>query len=196
MNTLQYNKIREALMKLHNEDPKQTDNQAEESLYATRMVEQLKKYYPQANQLLEISALAHHLKRWEIARSIYPMDKQGYFQWRRHVAKHQLAILTEVLDKEGIANEEQETIISVLKKENIKKLEESQVIEDVACMVFVQHYLEPFAAPHDKQKVVDIVRKTMLKMSQHAINETAQLPLSENVKRYVIQAVELLPNNQ
>lgn len=196
MNTLQYEKVKEALMKLHEEDPKKIDNQAEESLYAIRMLDQLRKYYPQANQLLEISALAHHLKRWEIARSLYPMDKQGYFQWRRHVAKHQLAQLTEVLEKESIAKDEQEAILSYLKKENIKKFEEAQIIEDVACMVFVHFYLESFAAPHDEQKVVDIVRKTMLKMSQRAIGETAQLPLSENVKRYVGQAVQLLPDNQ
>jgi hypothetical protein len=67
-------------------------------------------------------------------------------------------------------------------------------MEDVACMVFVQYYLEPFAAPHNPEKVVDIVRKTMLKMSKLAIDETAKLPLNQTVIRYINEAVKLLPN--
>jgi hypothetical protein len=198
MNDFRYQTAHGALMHLHNQDPARLIHNGEfigeETLYALRMVEQLNIYFPIASPQLEVAAMAHHLKRWEIKRASYPMDKQGYFQWRRHVAKHQLSLTVEVLENAGFDELERDGILSILKKENIKTNALAQVLEDVACMVFVQFYLEPFAAPHNSEKVVDIVRKTMLKMSKTAIEQTAQLPLSDNVRGYIQEAAKLLPN--
>jgi hypothetical protein len=195
MSDLRYHNAHTIFIGLHNEDPVQLfyDGQSigEETLYAYRMLEMLRAYQPVSSPQLEVAAMAHHLKRWEIKRSDYPLDKQGYFLWRRQVAKHQLSLTAQVLDQSGFDASERDQIIAILKKENLNTNPLAQVMEDVACMVFVQYYLEAFAAPHNTDKVVDIVRKTMLKMSKRAIDETAQLPLNDNVSRLIAQSLDV-----
>lgn len=197
MKDAQFNLARKALMDIHNEDPVQVvrngQSIGDEGVYALRMVDRLYEFYPMATQELELAALAHHIKRWEIKRTVFAMDKQGYFQWRRQVAKHQLAITSDALAKVGLSDEDRDEVLKVLRKENLKTHPLAQVIEDVACLVFIQYYLEPFAEPHETPKVVEILRKTMLKMSDRAIEEASRLPVSDKVKSFLNEAVKLLP---
>jgi len=42
---------------------------------------------------------------------------------------------------------------------------EAQLLEDVICLVFLEHYFAEFAKGHDEEKVIGILRKTWRKMS-------------------------------
>ncbi|MCT7653654.1 DUF4202 domain-containing protein [Oceanimonas sp. NS1] len=64
-----------------------------------------------------------------------------------------------------------------------------QILEDVICLVFVQHYLEDFAAGHDEDKVVDIIRKTWRKMSEQGHQAALALPLSPAMQALVGKAL-------
>ena len=195
---MKYNDALKLIDKAHNEDPAYVtidgNKVSDEFLYSERMLNQLLAYYPDSNPFIKLSAKCHHLKRWEVDRKLYPMDKQGYFNWRRVVAKHQLNIAKEILTKAEFSEEEIDKVISCLKKENIKRIPEAQIIEDVACMVFIQFYLEEFAKPHQDDKVIDILYKTMLKMSDPGIETCKKLPLSNKVAHLVKKADNLLVN--
>lgn len=174
-----------AINEYHQQDPSTEvfDNKviASELLYAQRMAEIMSIYEPQASNTLKLASWCHHIKRWEVARSLYPMDKLGYFKWRKHVLQHQISIIEEVLAKSKIDESDIEQVTTYVSKENRKTVPEAQIIEDVACAVFVKYYLEPFAEKHSPEKVTDIIRKTMIKVSERGQTFITQMSLSERV---------------
>ena len=78
---------------------------------------------------------------------------------------------------------------TLLRKERLKLDPEVQTLEDVACLVFLEHYLEDFSQKHDSEKVVDILRKTWGKMSQEGQQAALALPLSPDAKAFVERAM-------
>jgi len=75
-----------------------------------------------------------------------------------------------------------------LKKE-LQTNAETQLLEDVICLVFIEFYLEDFALQHTDEKVIDILKKTLRKMSQKAIQQVNNIPLSERIKILIKHAV-------
>jgi hypothetical protein len=66
----------------------------------------------------------------------------------------------------------------LLQKKQLKSDPEAQLLEDVACLVFLEFYFVDFARGYDEGKVIAIVQKTWKKMSQrgHAAALTIDLP--------------------
>ena len=58
-----------------------------ELLYAQRMTEMQERYIPEASEAVKLAVRAQHIQRWKIPRSNYPMDKEGYLQWRTGLYK-------------------------------------------------------------------------------------------------------------
>jgi hypothetical protein len=65
---------------------------------------------------------------------------------------------------------------SLLRKERLKADPETQALEDVICLVFLEYYFEPFADQHEEQKLIGILRRTWAKMSPRG--QAAALALS------------------
>ncbi|MBL7857895.1 MAG: DUF4202 domain-containing protein [Cyclobacteriaceae bacterium] len=154
-----------------------------ELLYAIRMTEKLKAYSPGAPEYLQLAVRCQHIGRWEIPRSSYPMEKKGYLQWRNQLKVHHAKIAEEILQQ---CNYDQATIDIVkflLLKKDLQKNPDTQTLEDVICLVFIEYYLDTFAAQHDDAKVVDILQKTTKKMSRRALEATAEIPVTTRVKR-------------
>ncbi|TFH54365.1 MAG: DUF4202 family protein, partial [Candidatus Zixiibacteriota bacterium] len=70
-------------------------------------------------------------------------------------------------------------------KKGIKENPDTQLLEDVTDLVFIEHYLLEFAGKHpdyDEEKWLDIIRKTWKKMSdraqQFALSGGVRLPES------------------
>ena len=55
---------------------------------------------------------------------------------------------------QGYSEEDAERVADLLLKKNLKSNPETQALEDVACLVFLEHYLEPFAAKHSEGTVI------------------------------------------
>ena len=77
----------------------------------------------------------------------------------------------------------------LLLKRGLKRDEEVQALEDVICLVFLEYYLEEFAAKHDEEKLIDIIRKTWNKMSPKGHEAALRLPLSEAMLQLVTKAL-------
>jgi hypothetical protein len=56
---------------------------------------------------------------------------------------------------------------------------ESQTLEDVVCLVFLNFYFKDFAAKHQEEKVVQILQKTWNKMSNYGQQQAAAIELDE-----------------
>jgi hypothetical protein len=55
--------------------------------------------------------------------------------------------------------------------------------------VFLDYYFEEFAAKHEDEKVIDILKKTWVKMSDKGHEAALQLPFSEKSLALVKQAI-------
>ena len=159
-----------------------------ELLYATRMSERLDLFKPGSPDYLKLAARCQHIGRWEIPRSSYPMDKKGYLQWRNTLKFHHAKIAGDILTNCGYDSGTIDKVKFPLLKKELNKNADTQILEDVICLVFIQYYLEEFAAKHEDDKVVDILRKTMKKMSASAITEAGKINVSGKIKELIQQA--------
>ncbi|PKA99848.1 uncharacterized protein DUF4202 [Flavobacteriaceae bacterium MAR_2009_75] len=160
-----------------------------EVLYAMRMSDQLNNFAPQASEALKLTARCQHICRWEIPRESYEMNRVGYLKWRQELKKFHAQTAATILEDVGY---DQETIAKVsflLEKKQLKKNEETQTLEDVICLVFLEHYFEPFSKEHPDDKLIDILQKTWRKMSEKGQEAALKLPLSENAVRLVTKAI-------
>jgi hypothetical protein len=160
-----------------------------ELLYSQRMTRKLLQFEPNASKALQIAARAQHICRWKIQRNEYPMDKVGYFKWRETLKKMHAAIAGEILEQVGFDDQFVDRVQKIILKKLIKKNEESQALEDTICLVFLDYYFEEFAAKHTDEKVIDILKKTWVKMSDKGHSAALTLTFSDKSLTLVKQAI-------
>ena len=159
-----------------------------ELLYAMRMTGQLNRFAPAAAESVQLACRCQHIGRWEIPRNTYPMDRKGYLQWRNKLKQHHADIADKILTECGYDASTIDHVKFLLQKKQLHANPDTQLLEDVVCLVFVEHYLDEFAAKHDDDKIVDILKKTLKKMSKKAIQEATTLVQSEKMKRLLTRA--------
>ncbi|TMM56685.1 DUF4202 domain-containing protein [Maribacter algarum] len=160
-----------------------------ELLYAKRMTEQLNTFAPDASEALQLTARCQHICRWEIARDSYEMNREGYLRWRRELKKFHAKKATSLLEEVGYSEEVIKKVQFLLEKKQLKKNAETQTLEDVICLVFLEYYFEPFAAKHPEEKTIDILQKTWRKMSDKGQDAALKLNLSEDTLGLVTKAI-------
>ncbi len=162
-------------------------------LYARRMSETLDSFAPGAGELLRIAARAQHIRRWDSPRSAYPDGRQGYHRWRRDLAAYHARLTGELMSRAGYPPQEVERVGTLLRKEGIKSDPDVQTLEDVACLVFLRHYLAPFArgtaADYDDAKRLHILRRTWAKMSEQGRRAALELPLDAEARSLLERAL-------
>ena len=142
-----------------------------ELLYSHRMSDILQRYAPDADEAQRLAIRAQHIQRWKTPRSAYPMDRQGYHQWRTGLYKFHAETAATLLTRAGYGNEVIERVKQAVGKRALKVNLDTQLLEDVAGLTFIEHYMLDFAAKHpeyDEAKWLDIIRKTWKKMSNRA----------------------------
>lgn len=162
------------------------ENHPKELLYAERMTAQLARLAPAASEALQLAARSQHIGRWTLPRSNYPMDRRGYHQWRTELARFHARTARDILQETGYDEATITRVEGLLKKANLKTDPEAQLLEDTACLVFLEHYFSAFAQKHDEQKLIEIVQKTWKKMSAQA-QQMAQTLTFADADRAVIE---------
>ncbi|MEM7015854.1 MAG: DUF4202 domain-containing protein, partial [Pseudomonadota bacterium] len=147
------------------QDPNQENGQPKELLYGRRMSGWLDKLTSDAPEALKLAARCQHIRRWAIPRSEYPMGRQGYHRWRNRLKQYHAEVAGEILQDVGYDDELISRVQSLLRKENLTRDPEMQLLEDVICLVFLENYLADFSTQHEESKIIDILRKTLGKMS-------------------------------
>jgi len=142
-----------------------------ELLYSHRMSEMLERYAPEADDAMRLAARAQHVQRWKTPRSSYPQGRQGYLQWRSGLYKFHAETAAALVAQAGYGEEVVERVKKAVGKRGLKVNPDTQLLEDVTSLVFIEHYMLPFAESHpeyDEAKWIDIIRKTWKKMSDRA----------------------------
>lgn len=160
-----------------------------ELLYSRRMTEWLERFDPEASEVLQLAVRAQHIRRWVIPRRDYPMDRAGYKKWRTDLGRFHATTAAEFLERAGYDEETIERVGKLLRKEKLKLDPEVQCLEDVACLVFLDAYADDFAQSHDDEKMIRILRKTWVKMSDKGHAAALTIPLSERLAALVTKAL-------
>jgi len=171
----------------NSEDPNQEaadgKDWPKELLYSHRMTDMLLRYTPDADDAMQLAIHAQHIQRWRSPRDAYPMDRIGYLQWRKDLYKFHAQTAADLLVQAGYGEDVIDRVKQAVAKKGIKDNPDTQLLEDVTDLVFIEHYMLGFVSRHpdyDEEKWLDIIRKTWKKMSgraqQFALSGSIKLP--------------------
>ena len=156
------------------QDPNQENFQGKtypkELLYAERMTAMLAQFAPDATEAVQLAARSQHICRWKSPRNAYPMDGVGYKQWRTDLYKFHGETAAAIMREVGYDDDMIARVQALLRKEKLKVNPQTQMLEDVAGLVFLQHYLADFVSKYshyEEEKLLGILRKTWRKMSDN-----------------------------
>ncbi len=180
------------------EDPR-SDNAAgkpvpRELLYGQRMAEMIGRYAPEADEVMKLAVRGQHIQRWKTPRDSYPMTREGYLQWRTGLYKFHAETVGRLMQEAGYDAASIERARQAVGKRSLKVNPDTQMLEDVTDLVFIEHYMLEFAGQHaeyTEEKWLDIIRKTWKKMSEraHAFALSGQLKLPEALVPLITKAV-------
>ncbi len=142
-----------------------------ELLYSQRMSDMIQRFAPDADEIQKISVHGQHIQRWQSPRSDYSMDRKGYHQWRTNLYQFHAQKTTQYMQQAGYDVSSIERVKLAIGKKNIKTNLDTQMLENIAALVFIEHYMQAFVDNHpeyDEKKWIDIIKKTWRKMSEAA----------------------------
>jgi hypothetical protein len=171
----------------NSEDPNQDTADGKEwpkeLLYSHRMADMLQRYQPDAEDVMKLAIRSQHIQRWKSPRDAYPMDRIGYLKWRKDLYKFHADTAATLLEQAGYDEAAIDRLKVAVAKKKIKQNADTQLLEDVADLVFIEHYLQAFVDKHpeyDEDKWIDIIQKTWKKMSDQgqafALSGSVKLP--------------------
>ena len=177
----------------HAQDPNKIEidgkEQPYELHYSQKMSMYLERRDPSAPDTLRLAIRAQHFRRWEVPRDSYEMNKVGYHAWRTYLKDRQADMAAQICLNCGYTEDDATRVAHLIRKEDLKKDEETQTLEDVACLVFLDDQFADFEKQHDEEKIVKILRKTWGKMSDKGHEIALQLPMSERCRDLISKAL-------
>ena len=87
-----------------------------ELLYAIHMTNKLNDFAPDAPEALQLTARCQHIRRWEIPRESYEMNRAGYLKWRQDLKKFHVEIASDILKDVGYGPETINKVTFLLEK--------------------------------------------------------------------------------
>lgn len=182
-----------ALDQLHSEDPQTvsvTDKPiAAELLYAQRMSKWLTTLTQTPSECLTIAVRAQHLQRWQIARQEYAEGRVGYLTWRRDQGMRAADTAAQLMREAGYPAEDAERVATIINKKGLGRDSEVQMLEDCACLVFLENYFADFSRKVEHDHMLRIIQKTWRKMSPQGQELALELPMSPDSAALVKEAL-------
>jgi hypothetical protein len=155
------------------EDPNEASDSGKkypkELLYSHRMSDMLERYTPEADDAMKLAVRAQHIQRWKSPRNAFPMNRQGYHKWRTELYNFHAETAAGFLIQAGCSEDIIERVRQAVGKREPKTNPDTQLLEDVAALVFIEHYMLEFAGKHpeyDEEKWLHIIRRTWNKMTE------------------------------
>jgi hypothetical protein len=165
---------------------------AREYFLSVRLNEWVTRIAPDAGEELLLASRSQHIGRWEIPRDDYPEGRTAYLKWRSDLALYHAQKSAQLLQEVGYEKETIERVQQIILKKRIKLDSEVQTMENALCLVFLQYQYEDFHPKHSEEKVINILRKSLLKMDQHGHQFALEMTFSDKGLYYIQQALLLL----
>ena len=170
------------------DDYNASDPNGKELLYSQRMSDRLELFRPGSAEHIKLAIRCQHIGRWTIPRNTFPEGKKGYMAWRNQLKSFHAETAGSILKDCSYDAETIHKVQDLLLKKDLRSNPETQLLEDVVCMVFVEFYLDEFAGKHDDEKVIDILAKTLKKMSAEAIDVATHFRLDPRTQELLLRA--------
>ncbi|MDP1635765.1 MAG: DUF4202 domain-containing protein, partial [Gallionellaceae bacterium] len=153
------------------------------------------RYAPDASEAVKLACRAQHIQRWKTPRSDYPMDRNGYLQWRTGLYKFHAETAGRIMKEVGYDDEMIERVKNIVGKKALKVNPETQLMEDVVDLVFIEYYMLHFAQQkpdYTEDKWIPIIKKTWDKMSEraHEFALAGKIKLPEALVPLILKAVK------
>ena len=176
------------------QDPNQDEGQPKELLYAKRMTEMIGRFAPEASEVAQLAVRAQHIQRWSVPRSNYPLGKAGYFAWRTGLYRFHGEKAGALMQQAGYDKATIAQVKAAVGKQDIKTNPDTQLLEDVTGLVFIEHYMLGFAGQHaeySEEKWLDIILKTWNKISAnaHVFATSGGIKLPEALVPLILKAI-------
>jgi hypothetical protein len=163
-----------------------------ELAHAELAVDWIHRLVPEPSDALLLAARAHHVRRWEIPRASQPEGRAGYLRWKRLLQQHHAEVAARVLGEVGVDPATVERVQALVKKERLKSDPEVQALEDALCLVFVETQFGELTEQLGDDHMVEVVAKTLRKMTPGGREAALGLPLDGDAVRIVGLALERL----
>ncbi|MFI5137740.1 MAG: DUF4202 domain-containing protein [Sphingobacteriales bacterium] len=170
----------------------------QEYFFAVKLYEWVLKLDTGADEELLLASRSQHIGRWEIPREDYPEGREPYLKWRKHLALHHAAIAGRLMKEAGYGEETIDRVKQIILKQRIKVDPDVQTMENALCLVFLQLQYEEFRKKYEDEpeKIINILRKSLLKMDEHGHRLALTLPYSENGFYLINEALNRLKPKQ
>ena len=191
-------RLRRALQRIdeiNSADPNLIDIRGEarpkEVTHAAMVSAWIERLRPGADDALRVAARGHHVRRWAIPRSDFPLGRRGYLRWRRALHDLHATTVGEVMTEAGYDAVDIQRARDLVRKKNLRRDPDAQALEDALCLVFLETQLGTFRTRQPDDRTAEILRKTWQKMSGEARALAVHLELSPNDRRFLLDALEL-----
>lgn len=143
---------------------------------------------PELDALL-VAARAHHLRRFDVPRDTYPEGRAGYLRWRRDQKARHAEQVGALLGSLGAETSFVERVQALVRREGLGSDAGAQVIEDAACLAFLETQLADVAGRLEHDQLRRVLRKTAAKMSVEGLALTVEVPLEPAARRLLEEAL-------
>ena len=167
----------------------------QEYFLAIKLSDWVKQLQPDASEELLLASRSQHIGRWEIPRNTYPDGREAYLKWRKDLALHHAEKATVMMEDAGYTPEQIARVRQILLKQKIKVDPDVQTMENALCLVFLQFQYEDFHPKYEADKVINILKKSLLKMDAHGHQFALTLPYSDQGLHYIQEALKLINSN-
>jgi len=193
-----YNTAKALIDAANSEDPNKEISAGQswpkELLYSHRMSDMLERFAPKVDEPMKLAISAQHIQRWKSPRDAYPMNKKGYYQWRTQLYQFHADTVCTLMKQAGYDDDSLQRVNQAVAKKSLKTNTDTQLVEDIAALVFIEHYMQAFADKHpeyDEEKWLSIILRTWNKMSSVAkdFSLSGQLKLPEPLIPLIKKAI-------
>ena len=159
-----------------------------EQAHAEMMTAWVQRLDPAADEAQLLAARAHHLRRWELPRQTYPEGRRGYLAWRTELKARHARDVGEILRQVGYPPETIERVAQIIRKERLRADPAVQVHEDALCLTFLETQLTDLGGQLGQSKALEVLAKTLAKMSPAGRAQIDHLSLSVDDRALVALA--------
>ena len=148
-----------------------------EQAHAELMTLWVRRLDPGVSEAQLLAARAHHLRRWSRPRTEYPEGRAGYLRWRTALKAQHAEEVGAILIASGYGPDVIDQVQGIIRKEHLETDPAAKTHEDALCLTFLETQFDELAGRLGDDKTVDVVRKTLAKMSDRGRAEALALPL-------------------
>jgi hypothetical protein len=167
-----------------------------EYFLALKLYEWVLKLKPGASEELLLASRSQHIGRWKIPRESYPDGRDAYLKWRKDLALFHAETSSSIMKEAGYDDEQIARVRQIILKQKLKVDPDVQTMENALCLVFLEFQYEDFYPKHPPEKVINILRKSLLKMDSHGHLFALTLNFSEKGLHYINEALNSIKQNQ